>query len=205
MGRRSDHSKDELYEMALAAARRIIEVDGLRALTARNVADVMGYSPGTLYNLFENLDDLIVHLNGRLLDELHDDLLTVDIGEEARENLFILLGRYLAFIENNENLWSLLFEHTMPEGQPAPDWYRRKVGKVLAIVESAIAPAFEPGNTIRPMRSARVLWASLHGIWSLTHSGKLALLTDETTTELAETLIATYLAGLRVTSESTDV
>jgi hypothetical protein len=49
---------------------------------------------------------LIVHLNGRLLDELRDDLLTVDIGEEAWENLFILLGRYLAFIENNEDLWS---------------------------------------------------------------------------------------------------
>jgi hypothetical protein len=43
MGRRSDHSQDELYEMALAAARGIIEVNGLRALTARNVADVMGY------------------------------------------------------------------------------------------------------------------------------------------------------------------
>ena len=43
MGCRSDHSQDELYEMALAVTRGIIEVNGLRVLTARNVADVMGY------------------------------------------------------------------------------------------------------------------------------------------------------------------
>ena len=151
MGRRSDHSQDELYEMALAAARGIMEVNGLRALTARNVADVMGYQPGTLYKPFENLDDLIVHLNGRLLDELRDDLLTVDIGEEARENLFILLGRYLAFIENNENLWSQLFEHTMTEGQPAPDWYHRKVTFVAHSLGALIVRTFMSGSCAWPV------------------------------------------------------
>ena len=58
MARRSDHSRDELYELALVAARRIIEDGGYRALTARKVADHMGYSPGTLYNVFAGLDDV---------------------------------------------------------------------------------------------------------------------------------------------------
>ena len=72
MGRRSDHSRDELYTMALAAARKIAEKEGLRGLTARRIAREIGYTVGTLYNLFDNLDGLIVHLNGTTLDTLYE-------------------------------------------------------------------------------------------------------------------------------------
>ena len=196
MGRRSDHSKEELYEMALQAARTIIETDGLGALTARNVADSIGYSAGTLYNVFENLDDLLLHLNGRLLDEMHDELAGLTAGDDAELNLRRLLDGYLAFIDRRTNLWALLFEHSLPESRQAPGWYQRKVEKVLSILEAALAPAFPADDTDGPGRSARILWASLHGIWSLASSGKLELLTSETATDLAETLIAIYLAGL---------
>lgn len=196
MGRRSDHSKEELYELALRAARGIIEEDGARALTARNVADSMGYSPGTLYNLFDNLDDLITHLNGRLLDDMADALADLPVGDDPRENLTRLLHRYLAFIGERANLWTLLFEHSIPGGQ-VPTWYLRKVEKVLGILENAVSPAFPAGDADGPRRSARVLWASLHGIWSLSSSGKLDVLTSDTATDLAENLIATYVAGIK--------
>lgn len=203
MGRRSDHSKDELYELALRAAREIIEAHGARALTARNVADAMGYSPGTLYNLFENLDDLITHLNGRLLDEMADDLAELPAGGDPRENLTRLLHRYLSFIGERANLWVLLFEHTIPGGR-VPAWYQRKVEKVLAVLEGALAPAFASGDADGPKRSARVLWASLHGIWSLSSSGKLDVLTSDTATDMAENLIGTYLAGIAARQEHSD-
>lgn len=38
--------------MALEAARRIVREEGLGALTARRVAGAIGYSPGTLYLVF---------------------------------------------------------------------------------------------------------------------------------------------------------
>ena len=44
--------------MAMAAAREIAEKEGLRGLTARRIAREIGYTVGTLYNLFDNLDDL---------------------------------------------------------------------------------------------------------------------------------------------------
>ena len=61
MGRRADHSRDELFEMALSAAREIAEEDGLGGLTARRIAAKIGYSAGTLYNLFDDLDDLALY------------------------------------------------------------------------------------------------------------------------------------------------
>jgi AcrR family transcriptional regulator len=70
MARRSDHTRDELHRLALDAARRITEREGLRGLRARQIARDIGYTIGTLYNLFEDLDDLILHLNGETLDAL---------------------------------------------------------------------------------------------------------------------------------------
>ena len=204
MGRRSDHSREEPYEFALGTAREIIETDGQRALTARNVADAIGYSPGTLYNLFENLDDLIIHLNGRLLDEMHDALADLPVSDDPARNLRRLLEGYLSFIGGRASHWTLLFEHSLPDGRRAPDWYHRKVDKVLSILEGALAPAFAAADEAGPRRSARVLWASLHGIWSLASSGKLDLVTSETTAEMAETLIDNYLAGLKARREKFD-
>ena len=74
MARRNDHSREELYQLALGAARDIAEAEGLRGLTARRIAAEIGYSVGTLYNVFVNLDDLIIHLNGSTLDQLYKAL-----------------------------------------------------------------------------------------------------------------------------------
>ena len=51
MGRRADHSRDELHSLALDAACRIVDDQGMDALTARGVARAIGYSPGSLYTI----------------------------------------------------------------------------------------------------------------------------------------------------------
>ena len=99
MARRSDHSPEELREMTLAAAIRIVDTEGFRALTARNVARAIGYTPGTLYNLFANLDDLAVHLNGNTLDRLYDLLVRAETIGEPETDLRTLLTVYFKFFE----------------------------------------------------------------------------------------------------------
>ena len=70
MGRRSDHSREELEEMAIDAAAKIVETEGFQSLTARKVASKIGYTVGTLYHVFRNFDDLVIHLNARTIDEM---------------------------------------------------------------------------------------------------------------------------------------
>ena len=71
MARRSDHSREELREMALSAAEQIVVEQGYEGLSARKVASAIGYTVGTLYLVFENIDDLILNINARTLDRLH--------------------------------------------------------------------------------------------------------------------------------------
>jgi len=70
MGRRYDHTRKELKEMAIKAGTKLIEDKGLQNCSARKIAKKIGYSVGTLYNVFENYDDLVLHINAVTLDDL---------------------------------------------------------------------------------------------------------------------------------------
>ncbi len=186
--------------MALAAAREVAETEGLRGLTARRVAGKIGYSAGTLYNLFENLDDLIVHLNGATLDALYEALAGERPDGEPEAALHAMARSYISFTGAHPNLWNILFEHRLPEGQQLPEGHREKVRRLLGLVEEALAPLFPPGRESERLHSARVLWCGLHGICALTSAGA----TPESATAMAESLVTNYVAGLRHgTSRST--
>ncbi len=200
MARRADHSREELYELALATAEEIVETDGFRGLTARNVADAIGYSPGTLYNVFTNLDDLIIHLNGRTLDRLYDLVIREKLTGKAQRDVKTLLHVYLKFLEHHRALWELMMEFRLPGGQDLPRWYMKKVEKVLSVLEQALAPLFPKNNKQKAQETARILWASLHGICSLATTGKLMVVTNQSMEAMANALVSNYLAGLKASA-----
>ena len=53
MARRNDNSRDELKEMSIAAGQEIILAEGFASFSARKVAKNIGYTIGTIYNIFE--------------------------------------------------------------------------------------------------------------------------------------------------------
>ena len=200
MARRSDHSRAELRIMALEAAREVAEAEGWRGLTARKVANRIGYSVGTLYNVFEDLDDLIIAVNGETLDALFQHLQEArDAGTAAdpEESLMVLAKAYVAYIDRHPNLWDILFEHRLPPGRSLPSWYGEKLAGLLGLLESAISPLFDPAQDRDIARSARVLWCAMHGICSLARSGKLGVVGPDSLDSMARELIASYTTGLK--------
>ena len=196
MARRSDHSREELYELILDAATEIVRKDGLKGLTARNLAKAIGYSAGTLYNLFNNIDDLIIHLNGRTLDQLNDHLSAVRFSGDTKVDVLKLADAYLDYLNQHPTFWQLLFEFNLPDDSDLPDWYHQKISVVLATLERSLEPSF-PNNLKGAGESARVLWASFHGICSLSFSGKLPIISDQSVSEMVRLLVANYLEGIR--------
>ena len=92
MARRSDHSREELREMTLTAAENIVVEQGYEGLSARKVATAIGYTVGTLYLVFENLDDLILHINARTLDRLHARMTKSQANSGDASDYLLLLG-----------------------------------------------------------------------------------------------------------------
>jgi AcrR family transcriptional regulator len=199
MGRRSAHTPQQLRELILDAAQEIIEAQGLAGLSAREIARRIGYSPGTIYNMFANLDDVVLNVEARVLEALDKRLSDIQQTEGAAGDsgrLIRIAHEYLAFTREKPRLWNLLFEHHMPPGTDLPAWYQQKLEGLMGQVERALAPHFPPGREADCQRASRVLWAGVHGITSLSTADKLSVVTTETAGRLIDDLVSTYLAGL---------
>ncbi len=196
MGRRSVHTAEELRELILSAATGLIETGGLASLSAREIARRIEYSPGTLYNVFENLDDLVLTIEGRMLDALSERLREVPSDTDARTHVKHLADAYLQFTHDNPRLWNLLFEHHLPADRTIPDWYQTKLDNLMGRIESALQPLLPHGDELALKRAARVLWAGVHGITSLSTTDKLSTITAESARPLVDDLVETYLTGL---------
>ena len=156
----------------------------------------MGYSPGTLYQLFEDLDELILRMNAETLDGLIAacDGVDFDAGPEAA--LEQLARRYIAYVGENRGLWNAIFEHSLPEGRDSPPWMVERTGKLLGLAERAIAPLFGDGEEDQRHHEAQVLWAGLYGIASLATADKLPA--GESPEAMVRTLVRNSIAGIRV-------
>jgi AcrR family transcriptional regulator len=197
MARRSDHSREELHDLLLGQAQRIVETEGFRALTARRLAEAVGYSPGTLYNLFANLDDLVVHVNGRTLELLDASLAQTPLTGDPEKDILALAMTYFAFVAGHPRLWELLFEYRLGEGSQLPDWFTEKIRQILARLAAVLAPLFAPSESEIVDEAVQVLWASLHGIGSLATSGKLEVVATRSMLDLTRSLVVHYVGGLK--------
>ncbi len=195
MGRRSDHSRDEIKAMALDQARTIVHEQGLAALSARRVATGIGYTVGTLYLVFRNLDELVLHMNARTLDEMHDHLQADSQRCRKPENCVLALAHsYIDFATKFPNLWGAVFEHRLPDSESSPHWYRERVERLFTLVEQALMPLTKQRSKEVRLAS-RALWGGVHGICILGLTGALANTGVEDVRNLVDSLIKNYLVG----------
>ena len=199
MARRSDHNREELRELALSSAHDLIVEAGYRGLTARKLAERMGYTPGTIYNLFKDLDELLLQVNTQTLGALHEQLASVSLSEDADQALRSLSDRFLRFVEENANLWGAVIEGIARADGPLPDWYLGAVQKNFSIVEGVLAGFFPPDDTHAVRAHARALWSAIYGISSMQKS---EILPDEfDARQLVAILVMRIVDGLRLDAE----
>lgn len=195
MARRSDHSREQLAEMAIAAATACAERDGLRGVSARGIARDIGYTVGTLYNVFENLDDILRHMNAATMDALYDHLTAKPLDGKPERALRTLARGYLAFVSEHPRLWSAVIEFESQDGALEQEWYRQKAQRLVQLGEDAIAGSFGPKQTALRQRHAYVLWSALYGLTTLAQTTNLPL--EEDPEALIDALVTTYVAGLK--------
>ncbi len=196
MARRYDHSREQLMEMAILAGHRLIVNEGFSKFSARKVAAEIGYTVGTIYNLFGSHDNLILHINALTLDQWFEDLQRLVRSRKKPSSFEDLALYYIAYSTAHYNAWMALFEHTLPLDMPLPEWYAPKMRRFFELLETMVLP-YVNGNRRRARRAARVLWAGIHGICILSLSRKLDLIDSESARVLAKSFIKNYLRGLK--------
>lgn len=199
MARRSDHSRNDIHDMALAAAEHLVETEGAPGLSTRKVAAQIGYTVGTLYLVFENLDDLILQINGRTLDRLYDRLKSATHNcRQPQRCIEAMAHTYIEFAVANHKRWQLVFEHVHPDAGPLPGDYQAKVQRMFDLVEQQLRVLLGAQAPRQAANAARALWCGVHGVCSLAISKKLEVTGVKSVHGLTDTLVDNFLRGLTV-------
>jgi len=201
----ADGRRAKLKDDLTAAAEHLIETRGLAGVKARPLAQASGCALGAIYNVFPDLDTLIMAVSARTLERLDAHLTAVlaeaggweaDPRAAARHELVALAIGYLAFASAHRARWRALFEHRLPEGKTIPDWLVADQSRLFSRLETLLAPLFPLlSPEARALRS-RSLFSAVHGLVLLGLEEKLAAMPAESLRAELVLLVRAMVAGL---------
>jgi AcrR family transcriptional regulator len=194
-----------LRDALINAAERAVAARGLAGLRARELAAEAGCAIGAIYNVFDDLDDLVVVVNGRTLVALEKALADAagvkpggasDHPDAAAKSLVTMALAYLDFAAGNAARWRALFDHRLPVGKNLPDWYLADQVKLFGYVERplrALRPALKPAERAVLARS---LFSAVHGLVTLGLEEKLGVVPLATLRKQVALVVAATGRGL---------
>jgi AcrR family transcriptional regulator len=194
MGRRSDHTRAELEALILAAGHVLLAEKGYAGFSAREVAKRVGYSVGTIYNVFDTHDDLMLAINTRTFVEWAASI-AARLETAGEDRIAVLVDSYFDFATANRNLWMAIYDHRLPEGAPFPERYATDRRTLTVIVEREIARVLPPGRTDHAAPLTRSLLATVHGHCVFMLNGTFALLQEDHPREAALARVREALAA----------
>ncbi|MBJ6123713.1 TetR/AcrR family transcriptional regulator [Sphingomonas sp. BT553] len=199
MGRRSDHTRAELEELILSAGHALVAEVGLGGFSAREVARQIGYSIGTIHNVFGSSDRLIAALNTRSFVAwaafLREQLEAV--GDDG-DRLAALVAGYFDFARQHTHWWTAIYDHRLPADTSLSEADEAGRGLLTGIVVDEVARALSRPVDETVVTLSRSLIATVHGHCAFAIGGAWALMggSDAEATALArvrETLSAVTL------------
>jgi AcrR family transcriptional regulator len=136
-----------------AAARAILEEEGLEALSLRSVARRAGVSHAAPYRHYPSREALLADVAVEGLAELREDIATAGAkpGDKG-ERIIHVGGAYLRFAANHSGLLRLMFGSELPNRADIPG---------LAAATSAIGD--EIGRALHDEAAGLTVWAAIHG------------------------------------------
>lgn len=163
--------------MILQAAEMLVAEEGMEALTVRKVALNIGYTVGSIYMVFTNMNDLIMQVKGRILEQLTEQLNAVDV-DDAQSQLRQQVATYFAFASQHYNGWQSVFVSV--EDKPMPAWYVEKIDAMLLPLQSSCKRLFPRQSDDQLRLSVRTLLGSVHGLCLLWLNGSFVSQDNET-------------------------
>ncbi|MEU5384294.1 TetR/AcrR family transcriptional regulator [Kitasatospora cineracea] len=190
---RKERERAGRERLIVATARELAEQQGWDAVTTRRLAERIEYSQPVLYSHFRGKREIIgaVALEGAA--ELAAAVRTATAAADGpRARVAALARAYLDFAERNPAVYDAIFQLDggLPYAQedtPAP-------------LKDAFAALLEPlaevtGEGVHPGLFTETFWAALHGLATLTRTGRLPREFTEQRVELLVDRLAVVPAG----------
>ncbi|MBW3694548.1 TetR/AcrR family transcriptional regulator [Vibrio sp. T187] len=195
MARRNDHTREQLIQLTLETVKTFLDEHSYHELSLRKVANMIGYVPSTLVNVFGNYNLLLLHAVAQTLDELSEEAAAVmHESSNPREALFNLAYCYHDFALKHPHRWQLIFEHNM-NGETLPEWQAKRIDGMTGMLEGLLSTLAPERSDSDVLKASRVLWSGVHGITLLSVDDKFFSSEPIDGKELINNLISSYLTN----------
>ena len=157
---------------------------GFARFSARQVAREIGYSVGTIYNIFPSLDHLLIAINTRTFVEWAE-FVERRLQTAGDDRIGALVHGYFDFAREQTNLWLAIYDHRLPPGMALPvddDETRRGLTFIDIRELAAVLPQLD-GDEVE--RLARSLIATVHGHCTYALNGSFELMGEKDPVGLA--------------------
>jgi AcrR family transcriptional regulator len=155
----------------VAAARRVVERDGIEGLTLRAIAREAGVSHGAPLRHFPGVATLLAALAAEGFEQLFEsvDAGVAEAGADADGRRRLAGGGrgYVRFALSHPGVFSVMFRGELIDSTYAPlaEHGSRAFGQLVELVSGAQADGWAEGE--EPRHAAVVVWALVHGIATL--------------------------------------
>ena len=159
--------KAALQTQLLEIAERRIAEGGLAALRARDLAAEAGCSVGAIYNAYDDLNALVMAVNGRTFRALGVAVNGAVAGSGSmtpQERLIVMSKAYLGFAAAHTRQWRALFDLEMTADGPVPSWYLEELAAVFALIAAPLREIYPDKSDVELDLMVRALFSSVHGI-----------------------------------------
>lgn len=202
MGRRNDHSRDELKEMVIVAAEKILVEEGYGKLTTRRIAKEIGYTVGSLYMVIKNVDDLMLLLNARtlqlLLEKIEVDLAKYD-DTQPYDSLMQIAVSYVDFAFDHKEKWQAIFMHRVTDSELLTEEYFVNIKNLFRVIGHKLSLLAPTLNKDELELLTRGLWGAVHGVTILSLDQKFSIGSpmEYDTKRVVEGVVSNALYGIQ--------
>jgi AcrR family transcriptional regulator len=161
--KRRDALRTKLIDIAEARIREA----GISAIKARDLAKQAECAVGAIYNVFGDLQDIIIAVNGRTFQRLGRAVAISLVGKESlppTDRLIAMSCAYLEFAAANPNAWRSLFDVRMTKDMEVPQWYLDELERLFGFIAGPVRECFPDMSVREAGLMTRALFSSVHGI-----------------------------------------
>lgn len=120
---KSNSNKSELVKKHFAlTAKEMILKKGVEEISIRKIAHEAGYSPGSIYNHFSSLDEILWYARSIMIEEMGLMLMKKSPNEISNVNsLKSSFRNYMAYFIDNPNIYRFFYFHNLNKKEKRVD------------------------------------------------------------------------------------
>jgi AcrR family transcriptional regulator len=172
---RRERERQELRQAILTAARDIAAREGWQAVTIRKVAEAIEYTPPMIYEYFASKEALLFELLREGFRQVGQIIQAIQARGGPAENVLAQVAlAYWRFAFTSPELFQVM--HSLGGVPFGTSETPQEARSAFAAVRETVRAALEAHGVERPDLDGDVdiLWSTLHGLISLTMTGRIA-------------------------------